>query len=158
MVGDVWAGGRVGPVGRTGRWGRALLLAGQLIAASASSPPQECQPKGGIHRWQPQFHVIAPMFPGINGTSWPGGVNDANAVFQLNGVGHIMHQCDGGPKGVPCGGGWEGPNTFVTRDSPCTCILKNNSRGRVQASHMFSGSTNASAGQCWHDDGAPAEC
>ncbi len=23
---------------------------------------------------------------------------------------HIFHQCDGGPSGVPCGGGWEGAN------------------------------------------------
>ena len=37
-------------------------------------------------------------------------MNDANAVFQHAGVFHIMHQCDGGPPGVPCGGGWEGPN------------------------------------------------
>eukprot|EP01043_Picozoa_sp_COSAG02_P000263 COSAG02_NODE_5_length_66751_cov_63.939148_9_plen_672_part_00 len=46
---------------------------------------------------------------GLNGTSWPGGVNDVNAVFQHKGVWHVMHQCDGGDAGVPCGGGWEGP-------------------------------------------------
>jgi hypothetical protein len=133
-----------------GLWAPAAAV--WLSCASTPRPPQECQPKVGIHRWQPQFHVIAPMFPGKNGTRWPGGVNDANAVWQLGGVGHIMHQCDGGPAGVPCGGGWEGPNTFVTRESPCTCILKNSSRGRTEASHMFSGGINASAGQCWHDD------
>ena len=79
--------------------------------AAAGSPHGECQPKGGIHRHQPQFHIIAPMFAGggLNGTSWPGGVNDVNAVFQHQGVWHIMHQCDGGDAGVPCGGGWEGP-------------------------------------------------
>jgi hypothetical protein len=64
-----------------------------------------------MHRHQPQFHIIAPMFAGggLNGTSWPGGVNDVNAVFQYHGLWHIMHQCDGGDSGVPCGGGWEGP-------------------------------------------------
>jgi hypothetical protein len=44
---------------------------------------------------------------------WPGGVNDANAVFQHAGTFHLMHQCDGGPAGAAgafCGGGWEGPN------------------------------------------------
>ena len=49
------------------------------------------------------------MIPGANGTSWPGGVNDANAVFEYNGVYHVMHQCDGGPAGAPCGGGHVGP-------------------------------------------------
>ena len=136
-----------------GGWAMRAAAAAALLAASAAEP-EECQPKDGVHRWQPQFHVIAPMFPGLNGSRWPGGLNDANAVFQAGGVAHIMHQCDGGPKGTPCGGGWEGPNKFVTRDSPCTCILKNSSAGRVQASHMFSGGVNASAGQCWEDDDA----
>ena len=42
----------------------------QFVAVFAT--PEECQPKGGIHRHQPQFHIIAPMFPGKNGTTWPG--------------------------------------------------------------------------------------
>ena len=37
--------------------------------------------------------------------TWPGGVNDANGVFGRDGTFHIMHQCDGGPYGMPCGGG-----------------------------------------------------
>eukprot|EP00035_Acanthoeca_spectabilis_P011596 m.204598 g.204598 ORF g.204598 m.204598 type:complete len:549 (-) comp15394_c0_seq4:139-1785(-) len=87
-------------------WRLAILMAG-LTAAE----PEECQPKTGVYRHQPQFHVIAPMFNRGGGTiAWPGGVNDANAVFQHRGIYHLMHQCDGGPPGVPCGGGWEGPN------------------------------------------------
>eukprot|EP01051_Picozoa_sp_SAG22_P010135 SAG22_NODE_892_length_6646_cov_21.438369_3_plen_762_part_00 len=96
--------------------GRATAAAtagteGAATDTGAGSSFGECQPKAGMHRHQPQFHIIAPMFAGggLNGTSWPGGVNDVNAVFQYKGVWHIMHQCDGGDPGVPCGGGWEGP-------------------------------------------------
>ena len=46
---------------------------------------------------------------GRDGTAWPMGLNDANAVFQHGGTWHIMHQCDGGSVGGPCGGGHEGP-------------------------------------------------
>ena len=50
------------------------------------------------------------MQPGTDGKSrWPAGLNDANAVFQKDGVFHVMHQCDGGPAGMACGGGHEGP-------------------------------------------------
>ena len=84
----------------------------QLLAAcsAAAASYGECQPKDGVYRHQPQYHVIAPLFA-RNGSAlrWPGGVNDANAVFERAGVFHIMHQCDGGPPGVPCGGGHEGP-------------------------------------------------
>ena len=32
------------------------------------------------------------------------------AVFEHEGVFHVMHQCDGGgPDGLPCGGGHAGP-------------------------------------------------
>ena len=31
------------------------------------------------------------MQPGNNGTTWPGGVNDANAVFEHNGLFHVMY-------------------------------------------------------------------
>ncbi len=88
----------------------AAAVLGARAAVGAGSFG-ECQAKDGIHRHQPQFHIIAPMFSGggLNGTSWPGGVNDVNAVFQYQGVWHVMHQCDGGDAGVPCGGGWEGP-------------------------------------------------
>ena len=92
------------------------MLLTLLLTGWSSAEPAECQPKDGIHRHQPQFHVIAPMFPGANGTSWPGGVNDANAIFQHRGVFHMMHQCDGGPAGLPCGGGWEGRNPHPDKD------------------------------------------
>ena len=77
-----------------------FLLASMFpTAAIASLPPAlpagECQPKTGIHRHQPQWHIIAPMEPGEDGTAWPMGLNDANAVFQHRGIFHIMHQCDG---------------------------------------------------------------
>lgn len=88
----------------------AFLGSAQVGPTVATSPYGECQPKLGIHAHQPQYHVIAPQFPGKNGATWPGGVNDANAVFGRSGVFHIFHQCDGGPRGMPCGGGWEGAN------------------------------------------------
>jgi len=94
--------------------GRCVVIpCGAPHASAPTTPvPEECQAKDGIHQHQPQFHVIAPMFKRPNVThTWPGGVNDANAMFQHHGVFHMMHQCDGGPPGVPCGGGWEGPNT-----------------------------------------------
>ena len=75
---------------------------------SSTLPRLECAPKVGLHRYQPQYHIISPAQPGANGTRWPEGLNDANAVFERNGVFHILHQCDGGPPGLPCGGGWEG--------------------------------------------------
>ncbi len=78
------------------------------------SPPalqNMCQPINGIHRHQPQFHIIGPPQPGASGTAWPGGLNDINAVFQYRGLFHVMHQCDGGPAGAPCGGGHTGPAT-----------------------------------------------
>lgn len=89
-------------------------VAAAAAAQAAASPYGECQPKVGVHAHQPQYHVIAPQFPGKNGATWPGGVNDANAVFGRSGVFHIFHQCDGGPSGVPCGGGWEGANPHPT--------------------------------------------
>jgi len=44
----------------------------------------QCQPLGGIHIHQPQFHIIGTMQPGAHGTSWPGGVNDANVSAHSN--------------------------------------------------------------------------
>ena len=70
-----------------------------------------CQPLEGIHLHQPQFHIIGEPQPGANGTAWPGGLNDINAVFQRDGIFHVFHQCDGGPPGAPCGGGHTGPGT-----------------------------------------------
>lgn len=50
---------------------RILLLHAACVATALAS--QECQPKNGIHRHQPQFHIVAPMFQReANGTSWPG--------------------------------------------------------------------------------------
>jgi hypothetical protein len=59
----------------------AVLTPVAAQAVAAESPYGECQPKNGIHAHQPQYHVIAPQFPGKNGATWPGGVNDANGVF-----------------------------------------------------------------------------
>jgi hypothetical protein len=81
-----------------------FLLLVPTLTAGAAQPPQ-CQPKHGIHQHQPQFHIIAPLEPGKDGTAWPMGLNDANAVFQRNGVWHMMHQCDGATIRGPCGGG-----------------------------------------------------
>lgn len=104
---------------------RALLLCSALTLVSAAQ--QMCLPTSGVHIHQPQFHIIGSMQPGANNTTWPGGVNDANAVFEHRGVFHVMHQahipiqvqrsflthrmqCDGGgPQGLPCGGGHSGP-------------------------------------------------
>lgn len=83
-----------------------------VVTGISGQEPEECQPKNGVHMHQPQYHIIAPMFKRPENTSflWPGGVNDANALYQHNGIFHMMHQCDGAPPGVPCGGGWEGSN------------------------------------------------
>jgi hypothetical protein len=35
----------------------------------------ECQPLEGLHQHQPQWHVIAPAEPGLNGTQWPMALN-----------------------------------------------------------------------------------
>jgi predicted GH43/DUF377 family glycosyl hydrolase len=88
-------------------------IAPHTAAGTSTKLPSECQPKYGAHQHQPQYHIIAPMEPGLNGTSWPAGLNDANAVYQHKGHWHIMHQCDGARNGfkMPCGGGHEGPQT-----------------------------------------------
>ena len=90
----------------------AALASTAVLALHQTAPP-ECQPKVGVYRHQPQYHIIAPLVDRGNGTiPWPGGVNDANAVFERDGVFHVMHQCDGGgPAGLPCGGGHSGPGT-----------------------------------------------
>jgi hypothetical protein len=69
-----------------------LLLAGgtRSSVAPQQTPADECQPLDSIHRHQPQFHIIGSMQPGVNGTLWPGGVNDANAVFEHKGIFHVM--------------------------------------------------------------------
>ena len=41
----------------------------------------ECQPLGGLHQHQPQWHVIAPAEPGLNGTVWPMGLNVSCSVL-----------------------------------------------------------------------------
>ena len=87
-----------------------MLLLAPIVAIAIAAGSPECQPAQGLHSYQPQYHIIGGFHdPGRNGTTWPGGVNDANAVFGRRGVYHVMHQCDGGPDGTPCGGGWEGP-------------------------------------------------
>ena len=70
-----------------------------------------CQAKNGVYAHRPQFHILAPLEPGTGGTAWPMALNDNNAVFQRQGVWHVMHQCDGAARGRagPCGGGHEGP-------------------------------------------------
>ena len=101
------------------RWCSVLAFLAAAPLNTASEPTSsfgECQPKLSIHAHQPQYHVIAPQFPGLHGATWPGGVNDVNAVFGRNNVFHIMHQCDGGPADVPCGGGWEGANPHPNKD------------------------------------------
>ena len=82
----------------------ALLESGLEVVHSwpwKSDDDDSSSPFGeGAHMHEPQFHVIAPQFPGLNGSTWPGGVNDANAVFGHNGVFHIMHQVRKTPRQV----------------------------------------------------------
>ena len=92
-----------------------------LVVAVAATAPEECQPKGGIHQHQPQYHVIAPMFPGENNATWPGGVNDANGIFRRDGVWHVFHQCDGGPA-VRIGARWPWLSTTYSNVYACVCV------------------------------------
>ena len=84
----------------------ALLSLIMIAAASRVPPPSEapseCQPASGAFVHQPQFHIIGSMQPQADGSWKAGTLNDANAVFERQGVFHVMHQCDGGAPGYPC--------------------------------------------------------
>ena len=69
------------------------LQALALAALSTAAPPPECQPLAGDLRFIPQFHAVPELRPrSTDGLPWPGQANDANAVFEHDGVHHIMFQ------------------------------------------------------------------
>ena len=73
----------------------SLLL---LLAGAAAAPP-ECQPRRGVHRWLPQYHLMAQM-QRVGGTWWPGDLNDANGILQHRGVFHALFQTPVWANGV----------------------------------------------------------
>lgn len=91
-----------------------------LVACAAvllPAAPLECQPVAGNARFIPQFHAVPELrqLPPDN-QWWPGQANDANAVFEHNGVHHIMFQTectarDAAPGGI-CEGGVIGAHAF----------------------------------------------
>ena len=96
---------------------RALL--GALGATAAvGTTPLECQPATGDLRFIPLFHPLPEMRPRqSDGVIWPGQANDANAVFEHDGVLHIMFQTDcteldsNATDGI-CAGGKVGAHAF----------------------------------------------
>lgn len=54
-----------------------------LLGAAPAEASNLCQPKTGLHQHLPQYHIIAPLQPGRNGTQWPSGLNDVNGLLQV---------------------------------------------------------------------------
>ena len=85
-------------------------------------PGVECRPLSGAGRLVPQFHALPelrltkPAQQGAVPLWWPGQANDANAIFEHEGVMHIMFQTactklDAQPGGI-CEGGKVGAHAF----------------------------------------------
>lgn len=81
-----------------GKWEGKGPVLGLLVSASPKSPLNHSRIWTAPHQ-----------------LAW--GCNDANAIFQHRGIFHMLHQCDGGPAGMPWGGGWEGRNPYSSHRS-----------------------------------------
>lgn len=114
----------------------ALFLMAYVVQAET---PAECQPRTGPHVTVPIFHVIGKMRP-FGGILWPQGATDGNAIFERDGIYHIMHQ--------------------TTHDTPAGAAVPNHSAWghvvsrdlvhwvRIADALQF---TNASRSYDWHD-------
>jgi hypothetical protein len=99
----------------------SLFLSIMITAAvdrGAADAPLECQPATGEQRFIPLYHPLPEMRPRpSDGLMWPGQANDANAVFEHDGVLHIMFQTDctkpdSSTTGGICAGGKVGAHAF----------------------------------------------
>ena len=98
--------------------GTARAVATADAGGAVSTPPLECQPLVGESRFIPQFHAVPELRRRpTDGLWWPGQANDANAVFEHQGVLHVMFQTyctelDSNATDGICAGGKVGAHAF----------------------------------------------
>ena len=106
---------------------RPTILKSDDASVRVPPPPPpparvECRPLAGAGRLVPQYHALPelrltkPAQQGAAPLWWPGQANDANAIFEHEGVMHIMFQTactklDAQPGGI-CEGGKVGAHAF----------------------------------------------